>query len=1108
MGTPVGLGESPEEPTRTSIELPKLDKYNPSTAAIVAGDWLASLGPTMATLSTTATVFWEDSLRAAQGLYHTWVMSSPLERLVIQAETLVSRFRNGRYARVDQRAVTLLLAAVSSELKEDIVTQRLFSTPAIVFRVLTRYQPGGGGEKQQLLSYLVNPEGASTFAEASKALRKWRRWLQRASELGLRMPDPSLLLKALERLTPVLGSSAAFRAQSFRSQVLIEQAPTEEKVWQLSELLLAEAEEALLLEPSEKGPKKPTVAKADSTVEETAGEGKGSKGKGKGKQKSACRLWKTDDGCRYGRSCQFQHDSLSPSDKRCFNCGSLKHRKPECTRPKSAAGPPPAGEKGSQKGGKEDAKKTKGEGGAKAPQAEDGPKTQGDGPSTRDQLIQKATEVLESLQSSVKSLGLPKSYPPRPSAGQPTGLIDSGATSCLRTRRSGEEEFDTRVVALAEGEAVMGVTEGGVLLSSSEIEPIVAMRSLVKLGFRLVWGKRACQLFDPKGQSVPVSVASGCPRVSRAFALELIDRIERSNQLRSAREQVCMAAPGLRSWKSACQGLLQALDQGRPDTAFLEHRALLADLFPEVPEGIAAEVSEVPVGEQVPPGFNRHRRRRIKEHDSLVLHLCCGKSRRAFDGAASAHKALVVAVDKDEDLNNPSTYAFLLRLCLTGKVSLITSGLPCRTRSALRGRGEGPPVVSACNGNYRWGLPDLPEDELWKIVEDDSLWVRTLSLAMAAQWGLENRFPGQGAKLGFGLENPSDPATVFGSSHGNSPSIWATPEYKTLESVLGLRQYHFDQGPLGHPIRKPTTVGVTELFWPEWCSDLRGPGWGMRPGSSSAEWSEWAAGLKQAFTEFVATVLAQGRQDQQVLARVNGVQSFRDHVLAGHVPFRKDCFACVAGRARRAPHFRQDVSEAYVLSLDLAGPLPAGVNEKETARYFLAASFSLPVDPRLNGSQKDREEVLPEGDAPLGWDLDLEDNMEQSEEAAEPDSVPEADDEGQLEELRLIHIPFAIPLRTKKGPEVLGAVKAVEAQLSALGCQVARVHSDAGLEFCNEQFRTWCRERGFHKTNTGGDRFKSNPHAESLIGILKGCARTLMHDAGVGYGVGPGSGAD
>ena len=287
----------------------------------------------------------------------------------------------------------------------------------------------------------MGPESVNTFGEASRALRKWCRWLQRASELGLRMPDPSLLLKALERLTPTLGPSAAFRVQSFRSQVLIEQAPTEEKVWQLSELLLAEAEEALLLEPSEKGPKKPTVAKADGAADEAAGDGKGPKGKGKAKQRAACQLWKTDDGCRYGRACQYQHDSLSPSDKRCFNCGSLKHRKPDCTRPKAAAAPPAAGEKGPQKGSKEEAKRAKGEGGANAVQVEDSAKGKGKGPSARDQLMQKATEVLESLQSSVKSLSAPVKYPPRPSAGQPTGLLDSGATSCLRARRPGEQEL-------------------------------------------------------------------------------------------------------------------------------------------------------------------------------------------------------------------------------------------------------------------------------------------------------------------------------------------------------------------------------------------------------------------------------------------------------------------------------------------------------------------------------------------------------------------------------------------------------------------------------------------------------------------------------------------
>ena len=167
--------------------------------------------------------------------------------------------------------------------------------------------------------------------------------------------------------------------------------------------------------------------------------------------------------------------------------------------------------------------------------------------------------MLESLQSSVKSLSAPVKYPPRPSAGQPTGLLDSGATSCLRAKRPGEQEFDTHVVALAEGEAVMGVSKGGVLLSSREIEPIVAMRSLVKLGFRLVWGKRACQLFDPKGRAVPISVASGCPRVSREFALKLIDKIEQTNQLRHSREQVCVAAPGL---ERCLSGLVASFEPG------------------------------------------------------------------------------------------------------------------------------------------------------------------------------------------------------------------------------------------------------------------------------------------------------------------------------------------------------------------------------------------------------------------------------------------------------------------------------------------------------------------------------------------------------------------
>ena len=44
------MGQSPEEPSRASLELPKLERFDPTTSAIVAGDWLASLAPVMASL--------------------------------------------------------------------------------------------------------------------------------------------------------------------------------------------------------------------------------------------------------------------------------------------------------------------------------------------------------------------------------------------------------------------------------------------------------------------------------------------------------------------------------------------------------------------------------------------------------------------------------------------------------------------------------------------------------------------------------------------------------------------------------------------------------------------------------------------------------------------------------------------------------------------------------------------------------------------------------------------------------------------------------------------------------------------------------------------------
>ena len=72
---------APRGGARASLELPKLERFEPTTSAIVAGDWLASLAPVMASLGPSADRFWSDAKESAQFVYDRRVASPPLERL-------------------------------------------------------------------------------------------------------------------------------------------------------------------------------------------------------------------------------------------------------------------------------------------------------------------------------------------------------------------------------------------------------------------------------------------------------------------------------------------------------------------------------------------------------------------------------------------------------------------------------------------------------------------------------------------------------------------------------------------------------------------------------------------------------------------------------------------------------------------------------------------------------------------------------------------------------------------------------------------------------------------------------------------------------------------
>ena len=165
---------------------------------------------------------------------------------------------------------------------------------------------------------------------------------------------------------------------------------------------------------------------------------------------------------------------------------------------------------------------------------------------------------------------------------------------------------------------------------------------------------------------------------------------------------------------------------------------------------------------------------------------------------------------------------------------------------------------------------------------------------------------------------------------------------------------------LGHERRKPTTIASTFDDWPEWCREVKGAGCGSggREFGDSVLWSRWAPGLIEAVEQYLTAIATKFQQhaprETVKAARVRPskqtvTQTLQEHVAAGHIPYNKACWSCLMGRLKRPPHFRQPITDSFVLSVDLAGPFAEGVHEGAKARYFLAANLSVPVDVHVGG---------------------------------------------------------------------------------------------------------------------------------------------------------------
>ena len=135
----------------------------------------------------------------------------------------VTELESGKWSRVNARAASMVVQALDPAVSSEMVARQLTrSTPALLFRLLTLYQPGGESEKAWVLQNLQSPDPAQSPMKAVEALRAWGRWMRRSDDINLAKPDPTVLARGLTTIVWIASTSArAFSRNIIREAMRI-----------------------------------------------------------------------------------------------------------------------------------------------------------------------------------------------------------------------------------------------------------------------------------------------------------------------------------------------------------------------------------------------------------------------------------------------------------------------------------------------------------------------------------------------------------------------------------------------------------------------------------------------------------------------------------------------------------------------------------------------------------------------------------------------------------------------------------------------------------------------------------------------------------------------
>ena len=247
------------------------------------------------------------------------------------------------------------------------------------------------------------------------------------------------------------------------------------------------------------------------------------------------------------------------------------------------------------------------------------------------------------------------------------------------------------------------------------------------------------------------------------------------------------------------------------------------------------------------------------------------------------------------------------------------------------------------------------------------------------------------------------------------------------------------------------------------------------------------------------------------LATVDKLADWKRHCEQGHLPWRRDCLACLESASYMRPHRRQRHPVVLNMMADLAGPYKEGEDVEVTkGRYILLVVYPFPQWVREPATEDAPipEEWYEEEELAHASDVEPTDGgdpfMEEPPEASMDPSVKEKDladkDSDRWASVvdtlkrpyKVINLCFVEILPNKRPTTVTAGLSRVYSRLRSDGFPVYGLFTDRGGEMVNSTVRTWCKARSILRKTTAPESPASNGRTERLLGLIRREARALL----------------